>query len=162
VRPLSLAALLLAAASTGCETIRPATCDPSAAGNPTLTYNGGYRQGGVYWSSAPPDGGTPWEGELLLFKGGMHYQLMHGLAMTPAWVQPYLSFDRCGAGSSFSPDGGSCELVDAGGGMLALPAGNQVLILGADATSVTVANDSCADYWLLVVAGVGAAPPPGP
>jgi hypothetical protein len=99
-------------------------------------------------SSAAPDGGTPWEGELLLWKGGTHYQLLHHLGSVPAWWHAYLSFDRFGTRD---------------GGQIAEVAGNQVVLLGLDATSITVANDSCVDYWLMVVAGAaGTVPPPGP
>jgi hypothetical protein len=130
----------------GCETFVPDSCDPSAGANPTVVYNGGLTQDGVYWSSAPPDGGTPWEGELLLFKGGAHYQLDHRLGRTPAGVQSFLSFDRFGTRD---------------GGMLAPSAGNEVVFLATDAVSITVANDSCVDFWLLVTAGVGSATLPG-
>jgi hypothetical protein len=170
MRVLPLAVLLLAAGSAGCETFGPHTCDPSAGANPTVTYNGGTVVNGVYMSSTPPDGGTApdggtptaWNGELLNFQGGAHYQLLHHLGSTPTWWYAYLSFDRCGVDWSFSDSAARCEPADGGGGMLSTTAGNQVLVLGVDDKSITVANDSCVDYWLLVVAGLGAAPPPGP
>jgi hypothetical protein len=139
---LPLLAVTLLAAS-GCETLTPSTCDPSAANNPTVGYAGGQTADGVYMSS-------PWDGELLDFPGGAHYALEHRLGGTPAWVMSYLSFDEFGTRS---------------GGSLAQAAGNQVLILGVDDETITVANDSCVAYWLLVTAGVGVADggaPPGP
>ena len=65
------------AASAGCETFGPRTCDTSLAANPWVTFSGGETQGGVYMSS-------PWDGDLLSFPGGMHYALVHGLPSPPA------------------------------------------------------------------------------
>lgn len=145
----TLLVLLLSAGAAGCETFAPHQCDPSAAGNPAITYTGGETQGCVYTSSSPPDGGTsPWQGELLYFPGGMHYALQQKPGCTAQWVQAYLSFDRYG----------TLE-----GGTLAQAAGNQVEVNAIDvvpdggdgtSTAIVVANDSCVDYWLLVVAGV--------
>jgi hypothetical protein len=130
-RPSLLVIVLLGAASVGCETVQSATCDPSAAKNPEQTFKGGQPLDEVYMSS-------PWDGELLNFQGGAHYALEHQLKCPPTWVQTYLSFDRYG-----TRDAGS----------LAQSAGNQVVILGVDCHDIHVANDSCVDYWLLVVAG---------
>ncbi len=129
VTPL-LAAVLLAA-SAGCESITPATCDPSAANNPTVSIANAptQTQDGVYMSS-------PWVGPLLTFPAGMHYSLAHGLGSTPAWIQPYLSFQQDGSA-------------------LAQPAGNQVEILGVDEETIELSNGSCVPYWLLVTAGAG-------
>jgi hypothetical protein len=140
MRTLVLLALMFGAASTGCETVRAATCDPRAPNPDVVAYDGGEAMSCVYMSSTPPDAGaTPWEGELLFFPGAMHYKLAHHLGCTPQWVQTYLSFDRYG-----TRDNGS----------LAQSAGNQVVILGMDETTIVLANDSCVDYWLLVSAGV--------
>lgn len=127
----------LAAGNSGCGRGGPLTCDRTAEGNPTIRYTEGEVKDGVYMSS-------PWEGELLYFPGGMHYALEHKLGAAPRWVSSYLSFDREGTNAS----------------NLAPAAGNQVVILDVNDTTVTLANDSCADYWLLVVAGSGAAPAP--
>jgi hypothetical protein len=126
-----LVMVLVGVASVGCETVQSATCDPSAAANPEQTFKGGQPLDGVYMSS-------PWDGELLSFRGGMHYALEHQLKCPPTWVQTYLSFDRSGTRD---------------GGTLAQSAGNQVVILGVDCNVIHVANDSCVDYWLLAVAG---------
>jgi hypothetical protein len=126
-----------AAGSLGCGRGGPLTCDRTAEGNPTIRYTEGEVVDGVYMSS-------PWEGELLYFPGGMHLALEHKLGKEPRWITSYLAFDRDGTKASG----------------LAPAAGNQVLIVDADATTVTVANDSCADYWLLVTAGSGAEPAP--
>jgi hypothetical protein len=133
--PLLLLAVL-AAASTGCETFQPAICDRTPEDNPAVLYTQGTAAGGVYLSS-------PWDGELLLFRGGMRYDLQHHLGAAPRWTQTYLSFERYG-----TSDGGS----------LAPAAGNQAVVEAIDDQVVRIANDSCADYWLLVAAGSTATP----
>ena len=127
----------MAAASLGCNNSGPFTCDRSAEANPPIRYTEGTAEDGVYMSS-------PWEGELLYFPGGARYALEHKLGKAPRWVTSYLSFEREGTRTA----------------SLGQPAGNQVVIVDVDATTVTVANDSCADYWLLVTAGSGAEPTP--
>ncbi|MEP7123834.1 MAG: hypothetical protein ABJE95_23095 [Byssovorax sp.] len=127
----------IATGTLGCGNSGPLTCDRSAEGNPTIRYAEGEVKDGVYMSS-------PWDGELLYFPGGMHYGIEHKLGAAPRWINSYLSFDREGTRAS----------------SLAQAAGNQVVILDVSDTTVTLANDSCADYWLLVVAGSGAAPAP--
>lgn len=130
------AAIALAVASTGCETFYPRTCDRSEEDNPPVRYTGGTAEDGLYMSS-------PWDGELLWFPGGMRYDLVHELGTTPRLVQGWLSFDRYGTTD---------------GGKLGEPTGNQLVVVKVDDTVVRVANDSCADYWLLVVAGSGGQP----
>jgi hypothetical protein len=131
----SRAALLLGAllvASTGCDRVPPSVCDREAEDNPAVRYTEGTVEGGVYMSS-------PWDGELLYFPGGMRYAIEHKLGETPRWIASYLSFERDGTAS----------------GALAPAAGNQVVLLDVDAMAITLANDSCVDYWLLVTAGAG-------
>ena len=115
-----------------------------------MRYTGGSVKDGVYFSAQEPQGGastSPWGWELLWFPGGQRYALVHGLGATPRWVQAFLSFDEYGT---------------ADGGAVAQSAGNEVEILGVDAQTIQVQNANCADYYLLVVAGVGSAPPPSP
>jgi hypothetical protein len=129
------AALLLGAltaGSLGCDRVPPSTCDRSAEGNPAVRYTEGTVEDGVYMSS-------PWDGELLYFPGGMHYAIEHKLGDAPRWISAYLSFERDGARS----------------GTLSQAAGNQVVLLDIDARVITLANDSCVDYWLLLTAGGG-------
>ena len=64
--------------------------------------------------------------------------MQHGLGVTPAYVQVYLSFSE-------RPE-------EVGGGGSSLAAGNQALLLKTDATEIAVKNDSCAAYWVRVVA----------
>jgi hypothetical protein len=139
-RLLALAVMLAAAGAVGCETFGQRTCDTSAEGNPTVFYTGGATLDGVYMSS-------PWQGPLLLFPGGQHYALAHGLGAMPSWIQVYLSFEETAV------DGG----LD-GGGNLAPAAGNDAEIVAVDGQWIYVANDTCSSYWLLVIAGSGSAP----
>jgi hypothetical protein len=131
-RALALAAL---SGALGCDQFPKATCDRSDEGNPTVRYAEGTAEAGVYMSS-------PWDGERLYFPGGMRYALEHKLGAAPRWVSAFLSFD-------------------AHGGAFAPAAGNQAELLDVGATTLTVVNDSCVDYWLLVTAGAGskASPP---
>ena len=147
--PLAVA-MLLAAASAGCETFSPATCDLTLAGNPFVTYTGGTTTEGpgtdyVYMSSV-------WGQDLLYLPGGMHYALQTGLPCAPSSIELSLSF-----GSSLAEDGG--------GGGLAPSSGNEALILGFDDTekAIQITSNSCAEFWILVTAGVqGSACPPAP
>jgi len=134
----AIVVLACAPIALGCDRVPAAVCD-SDEGNPVIRYTEGTVVNDVYMSS-------PWDGELLYFPGGMRYALEHKLGDTPRWIEAYLSFSR----------GGTKD-----GGALAQAAGNQAVIVGVDATAITVKNDSCAEYWLLVTAGVGdrGAPP---
>jgi len=138
------AALLatLAALSAGCgeiSKIGPETCDRSADGNKFVDYKEGTVENGVYMSSGW-DGDGEKEGEgLLYFPGGMRYKIFHQLGAVPRWWQIYLSFDRYGTAT----------------GTLAQATGNQAEVLEVDAGSLEIANGSCVEYWLLVVAGAG-------
>ncbi|MFT3774712.1 MAG: hypothetical protein QM820_55885 [Minicystis sp.] len=132
---------VLAVLTAGCETFQPRICDRTEEGNPPVRYTGGTTTDGVYLSS-------PWNGELLSFPKGMHYDLVHGLGAEPRWIDSYLSFDRYGTAGGGGNDGGT----------LAQASGNQVVIKQVDDTIIRIANDSCADYWLLVAAGSGGTP----
>jgi hypothetical protein len=152
-RSAVIVAATLAACTAGCETLGPHSCDTSLAANPYVSYTEGTVAAGVYMSS-------PWNGPLLLFDGGTHYKLYHGLNGMPRSVVSYLSFNEQGTGPL---DGGNNPLgggggSDGSGGSSASPqglaqaAGNEVVILGIDCCTIEVANDSCASSWLLVTA----------
>lgn len=114
-------------------------CDRSPTSNPPVVYDEVEPENGLYMSS-------PWAGELLYFPGGTRYEIHHKLGATPHFVQPWLSFARCGTQK----------------GTLALAAGNQAEIKEVGPETLVIVNGSCSDYWLLVVAGLGAEvnPPP--
>ena len=133
----------LAALSAGCgeiSKIGPTTCDRSAETNPEAPYSEGTVENGVYMSSA-------WDGELLHFPGGMRYSIQHKLGEIPRWWQIYLSFDRYGTET----------------GTVAQATGDQAEVLDVTDQALVIANGSCSEYWLLVVAGAGdggGEPPP--
>ena len=139
VGALAAAGLLLAGCGPDDYNPGPETCDRSEAKNPAVVYKGGTVENGVYMTSA-------WDGELLYFPGGMRYDLEHKLGQKPRWISSYLSFEETGSKTA----------------SLAQATGNQVVILGVTDFGITLANDSCVDYWLLVSAGVGdqVSPPP--
>ena len=147
-RPLALVtlALLALAGATGCNeiaTFGPNICDRSEAANPLTRFEGGEAVDGVYMSS-------PWQGELLFFPGGMRYELSHRLGAEPRLVQPYVSFERGGSDAGPTPT-------------LSLAVGNQAELVRIDDEVIVVRNNSCSDYWLLVVASAAAtAGPDGP
>jgi hypothetical protein len=116
----------------------PETCDRSEALNPPVYFTGGTTQDGIYMTSA-------WDGELLWFPGGMHYELEHRLGKVPRFFEAYLSFDRFGTKN---------------GGTIGIASGNQVELVRANEITMVVRNAECVDYWLLVVAGTGAPPSP--
>lgn len=116
----------------------PETCDRSEEHNPPVLYTQGTVENGIYMTS-------DWDGELLHFPGGMHYELEHFLGGTPRFFQAYLSFDRHGTADD---------------GTLALAEGNQVELVRMNDETMVVRNAECVDYWLLVVAGGGSAPSP--
>ena len=128
----------LAALSAGCgeiSKIGPSTCDRSPEGNELTPYSEGTVEDGVYMSSA-------WDGDtegLLYFPGGMRYRILHKLGEVPRWWQIYLSFDRYGTAT----------------GTLAQATGNQAEVLEVSPDYLEIANGSCVEYWLLVVAGAG-------
>jgi hypothetical protein len=119
----------------------PETCDRSEERNPPVYYADGTVKNGIYMSS-------DWDGELLWFPGGMHYELEHYLGETPRFFQGYLSFDRYGTRDDEDDDD-----------TIAHAAGTQVELVRANDTTMVVRNAECVDYWLLVVAGAGAPAP---
>ena len=129
----ALVALALSPGLAGClNDIGTAFCDRSIEGNPPVLYTEGTASEGIYRSSEP-------DGELLYFPGGMHYALEHKLGERPDYYHFYLSFSRYGTSDD----------------TLAASAGNQAEIVHVDETRIVVRNGSCADYWLLAVAGLG-------
>ncbi len=123
--------IIWALALGGCSEIGPETCRRPETEIPKA-FSGGSVEGGVYMSSA-------WDGELLHFPGGAYYRIEHQLGELPRWWMFYLSFEQDGVASA----------------SLAQAAGNQVEVKGIDDEAITVINGSCAEYFLLAVAGAG-------
>lgn len=139
---LVAASALACAALAGCGpddyNPGPETCDRSEAKNPPVLFTQGTTENGIYMTSA-------WDGDLLYFPGGMHYELTHHLGEVPRFFEAYLSFDRHG-----TKDGGT----------IGLAAGNQVELVRVNDKTMVVRNAECVDYWLIVVAGTGSEPAP--
>lgn len=130
LRPL-LIMLAAAVAGFGCS---PA-CDTSDEANAPTRHEAGAAVNGVYASSSSHEG-------LLPFAGGKRYDVVHHLGFEPIQVQLYWSFAEGGIGVDSQKDKSS----------LTPAAGNSALIQLKNEEYIRVKNDSCADYWLLVVA----------
>ena len=143
---IAAAGLVLAGCGPNDYNPGPETCDRSIEQNPPVRYTGGTVENGVYMTSA-------WDGDLLYFPGGMHYELVHGLEATPRFIEAYVGFDPHGT-RDFDPGGPK----DEGAVTLGIASGNQVELLQVNSETVLLRNAECVDYWLLVVASAGAAP----
>jgi hypothetical protein len=130
------AAVVASIAAVGCESfnqIGPTACDRSEEGNPAVLYTEGTVSGTdtlIYKTSE-------FDGELLWFPGGMRYELEHKLGTVPEFWDAYLSFEQYGTLES----------------TIAPAAGNQTELVEMNETSLIVANKTCADFWLVVIAG---------
>jgi hypothetical protein len=96
-----------------------------------IPYADGATVGNEYASS-------PIAGPWLPFPGGRRYRLLHDLGRAPTEVTAYLSFDAEGRGN------------------FSTATGNSALFTQVTDSYVAVYNDSCADFFLRVVASVPA------
>jgi hypothetical protein len=112
------------------------SCDTSDEENPSVTYEGGTAVNGFYSSSSA-------HGPLLEFPGAKRYDLYHHLGFEPIQVQLYWSLKEAGVGWDVQTDDRS---------NLSPAAGNSGLIQLKNDQFIRVKNDSCVEYWLLVVA----------
>lgn len=145
--PLLTALSLVAAVTTsGCLA---SECDRHQ-GDP-LEYRGGNTLGdGQFYETGSLD--DPW----LHFPAGRSYELVHGLHAAPTQFHAYLSFAECPLSKSERNPGGapSCAPVDAesGGGGFSESAGNETIFEVRNDRVLTVRNDTCAEFYLRVVA----------
>ena len=123
-------ALALALGLSGLSTACSPPCD-TADSDKTVTYSKGTVDPSetVYESS-------PWNGPYLHFPAGRRFSLEHHLKKTPSLVNTYLAFDERPL-----PGGNTSE-----------SAGNQAVIERVDDQVIVVRNDTCAEFWLRVVA----------
>jgi hypothetical protein len=139
-----LVVLTAGAGAIGCG----ATCDTSDEGNVPSAHEDGTTVNGYYFSSES-------HGRLLHFPGGRRYDIYHHLGFEPILVQLYWSFAEVGVGTTDQTDRST----------LSAAAGNSAEIQLKNDRYIRVKNDSCAEYWLLVVASgdprVGDAGPGG-
>jgi hypothetical protein len=128
----ALIALAAVFAVSGCS----AACDTADEANDPTRYEEGTAVNGVYFSSSA-------HGDLLHFPGGRRYDIVHHLGFEPIQVQLYWSFKAGGIGTDQQTEDK---------GSLSLAAGNSALIQLKNEEYIRVKNDSCAEFWLLVVA----------
>jgi hypothetical protein len=133
-RTLASLAVVLTSA-VGAFACTPA-CDTSDEENAPAIHEGGTAVNGYYYSSSA-------HGPLLDFAGGKRYDIYHHLGFEPIQVQLYWSFAVTGVAS---------EVQTRDASTLTPAAGNSALIQLKNERFIRVKNDSCADYWLLVVA----------
>lgn len=124
--------LAAGAAGFGCT---PA-CDTADEENSPTWYEGGTAVNGIYASSSA-------HGDLLHFPGGKRYDIVHHLGYEPVLVQLYWSFLEAGVGSDVQVPGKSS---------LTPASGNSAVMQLKNDQYIRVKNDSCAEFWLLVVA----------
>jgi hypothetical protein len=127
------------------------------AGDP-LEYRGGNTLGdGQYYETGSL------EEPFLHFPAGREYQLVHALGQAPTEFHAYLAFAECPLSKSERNPGGAprCQQVDteSGGSGFAESAGNQALFEVRDDRVLSVRNDTCAEFYLRVVARTPPAEP---
>jgi hypothetical protein len=132
-----LASALSALAMIGLAAISIAPgCGPTCPPSERVFADGSLKRGTNiirYETSGP-------EGPFLPYEGATLVHIKHGLGVKPDLVQVFLSFSEY-------PE-------QVGGGGSSAAAGNQAILLKQDETEIAVKNDSCASYWIRVVAMV--------
>lgn len=166
----AIAALLggaIAVACVGCPNgnplgLGPTLCDRSLANNPAVLYKDGKTADGWYQTSdwygenlsTKDGGGQPgW----LLWKGGQHYTLQHDLRCVPTTITGYLSFSEQGLGGDEAGLRSAADAAPASNASIA--SGDDFAIVEVTKDVIVVANQTCSEYFLRVVAG-GCTPPP--
>lgn len=94
------------------------------------TYEGGTTDGGIYTSSE-------WNGPWAHFPAGRTIDFKHALGVMPQFVSTYVSFKEAG----IRGDDSASE-----------NAGNQGLIRCVDTQTIRIYNDTCAEFYIRVVA----------
>ena len=131
----TLASVVVLASAVGALGCSP-SCDTSDGENVPTVYEGGTAVNGFYFSTSA-------HGPLLEFPGGKRYDLYHHLGFEPIQVQLFWSLKEAGIGWDVQTDDKS---------NLSPAAGNSALIQLKNDQYIRVKNDSCVEYWLLVVA----------
>jgi hypothetical protein len=121
--------LALALWTTACGT----SCDREGDDEDILFKGGSVNASGTFYES------SDWDGPLLHFPTGRRYKLVHFLRSLPQLVQTYVAFEE-------RPDN------------LSESAGNQAVIESVDDTVIQVRNDTCAEFFLRVVATASGEP----
>jgi len=120
--------MLVALPLSGCEVVL-GTCGEELADKGAALYTEGTTKDGVYQSSS-------WDtDDLIEFAPGQIIRFEHRLGVVPSSYQVYVTAARSGDGS---------ELV--------LATGDQAELVSIDDEAITLHNDSCSDWFILVVA----------
>lgn len=121
--------LLLSVASfsaVGCSS----TCDTGGSSQDTVRFTGGHTD--LTLSRYESNG---FDEPFLVFPPGRRYEFPHGFGQVPTQLGIFLAFQE--TNSTFS-----------------LAAGNEALIEAVDANVIRIRNDTCADFYVRVDAGV--------
>ncbi len=88
--------------------------------------------------------------DMLHFPSGRVYQLAHGLGTDRIQISPYVSFVK-----KLVPGGDGSDVFAPN--HISVAAGNEAVIEGWDDKYIRIRNDTCAEFYLLVVAQTSAA-----
>ena len=120
------ATVISSGGASGCNA---SACDTSPDANPPQRFTGGVTVDGVYQS-------TPsWQNGFLDYPGGKRYEFVHNLGAAPPNIDVFLAFDTNASGGATKCAGNTC-------------------IVTADDQLIRVRNDTCAEFWIRVVADV--------
>lgn len=135
-RLLGLSAALVSSALIPCASTLSVACSPcNPNGHEPIRYTDGKATGDIYETGMTTD-------EMLHFPSGRIYELEHHLGVCPPVILPYISFVP-------RPISGEAQSrVD----NFAIAAGNEALVEGCDKEIIRLRNDTCADFYLRVVA----------
>jgi len=116
--------------AVGCSS----TCDTGGSSQDTVRFTGGHTD--LTLSRYESNG---FDEPFLVFPPGRRYEFPHGLGQVPTQLGIFLAFreEPLKYNSSFS-----------------LAAGNEALIEAVDANVIRIRNDTCADFYVRVDAGV--------
>lgn len=136
----SLGAVLFALLLTGSSTSTIACSPCRVGGQDAIEYLGGTTNESrtVYQTAAPDE-------EMLYFPQGRTYDLVHGLGVSPASVDLFVSFKRRLEDSSEDSD----DKTEPNN--VAPSAGNQAVIELWTDEIIRVRNDTCAEFYLRAV-----------
>lgn len=147
---LRFAPIVSLLAISGCVGLE---CD-RRQGDPVEYRGGNTFAGGSYYETGA------WDEPFLHFPSGRSYDLEHELSAAPGQLQAYLSFSECPFSRSVKNAGAAprCEQPDDDdtGPGIAESAGNQAIFEVVSDERVRVRNDTCAEFYLRVVATTGA------
>jgi hypothetical protein len=125
-----------------CGTLALVACDCNREGGPPVDYTEGTTNGDTYQT-------TPIDGRWLHFPGGRRYRLHHALGQKPAELSSTLSFDE-----DVHPEEG-----DESPRGSTEASGHAVIWREVTERYIEVENDTCAGFYLRVVARAAPASP---